>query len=126
MKRGGIAVYWGDEGNGCYGEKKRMLNVEDQDDIVVDEDEIHGDIEEGEIPNVHKSPVGQSQHERERHEAIHIPYREWCEDRVNRKATDSQHTVNSGKEGYRFPTIAMDYMYMGARGENLYQYWWRR
>ena len=65
----------GDEGEG------RKDEEEDQD----------GDEEEAQEPVTRRAPKGPTKEEREKHEATHLPFREWCQHCIRGRGRNKPH-----------------------------------
>ena len=118
----GVAVYWDADANeGRKDQKRWICEIDEKEEVVQDSDDMEegiieaGSDDEGLEPKVPKAPNMPSEREREIHEVTHIPYREWCEACVEGKAIDSPH--KKSKEEHDVPTVGMDYMFMGSKGE---------
>ena len=74
------------------------------------------DIEEEEetrTPVKARTPHRVSQKEREDHEILHTPYREWCKYCVRARAKNSQHRAQSkGDKNTEVPRISIDSFFM--------------
>ena len=79
------------------------------------------EIEEGEEGKNVKAgviPYRPTQEEVDRHQATHLPFRNWCPVCVRAKAPTPGHRRQDKKEEGRIPRISMDYMYMQKAGED--------
>ena len=66
-----------------------------------------------------RSPSAPTKEEKAAHEIHHTPFRSWCVHCVRGRAVASPHlTMARGKEEQVYPMIAMDYLHLGAKGED--------
>ena len=73
----------------------------------------------GEAPVVvAKSPGSPSHEDRERHNATHLPYRNWCPICVQARGREDDHRRAKEKDEGTVPTIVMDYKCFGQDEED--------
>ena len=70
--------------------------------------------EEERAPNILRSPVKPSRREVEEHNAVHMPYRDWCPHCVRGRGIDSPHRTTE-KDPSRVPMICADYGYLSNK-----------
>ena len=75
-----------------------------------DEDEE----EEAQEPVTRKAPKGPTKEERERHEATHLPFREWCPHCVRGRARNRPHkkAKEDDEKETKVVRVSMDYFFM--------------
>ena len=76
--------------------------------------------EEAEEPKVRKAPKGPSKEERAKHEATHLPFREWCKHCVRGRGKNTPHKKQKEKEEEntsKVSRVIMDYFFMSQEEE---------
>ena len=88
-----------------------------------EEDDRDGDEEEAQQPVTRRAPKGPTKEEREKHEATHLPFREWCQHCVRGRGRNKPHKkkTEDEKEDNRVPRISMDYFFMSQEEEKASQ-----
>ena len=88
--------------------------------MIVESQEEAEDEEEVQEPKIRRAPKEPTKAERERHEALHLPYREWCRHCVRGRGRNKPHkTRNLGGEEdeNKVPRISLDYFFMSKEEE---------
>ena len=88
-----------------------------------DEDGTDKDEEEAQEPVTRRAPKGPTKEEREKHEATHLPFREWCQHCIRGRGRNKPHKkkAEEEKEGNRVSRISMDYFFMSQEEEKASQ-----
>ena len=70
--------------------------------------------EEAQEPKIRRAPKEPTKAERERHEALHLPYREWCRHCVRGQGRNRPHKAESDRdtEENQVSRISMDFVFM--------------
>ena len=63
------------------------------------------------VPKIATKPCKPSQEEVDRHNAIHLPFRSWCDICVQGRGQEAAHRKNKDKEGHDQEMIEIDYGY---------------
>jgi len=77
------------------------------------------DREEAQEPKIRRAPKEPTRAERERHEALHLPYREWCRHCVRGRGRNRPHRAEGGrdKDENQVSRVSMDYFFMSQEEE---------
>ena len=95
---------------GQDGETASQEKVEGQEETE-EEDEVQQ-------PRVRRAPKEPTKAERERHEALHLPYREWCRHCVRGRGRNRPHRKQTGgEEENKVPRVTIDYFFMSKEEE---------
>ena len=91
-----------------------------EDDAAADEEEEpSGDEEEARAAKVRRAPKGPTQLEREQHEALHLPYRDWCGHCVRGAGETTPHRRKSAEseeeKANKVPRMVLNYHFMSTR-----------
>ena len=84
-----------------------------------DEDAADKDEEEAQEPATRKAPKGSTKEEKEKHEATHLPFREWCQHCVRGRGRNKPHKkkTEEEEEENKVTRISMDYFFMSQAEE---------
>ena len=96
----------------------RVRTEPEQGEEHVQEDE-DGDEEEAQEPKTRRAPKGPTKEEKEKHEATHLPFREWCQHCVRGRGRNKPHKkkTEDEKEENKVSRISMDYLFMSQDEE---------
>ena len=88
-----------------------------------EEGEERTDEEEAQEPVTRRAPKGPTKEEREKHEATHLPFREWCQHCIRGRGRNKPHKkkTEEEKEGHRVSRVSMDYFFMSQEEEKASQ-----
>ena len=79
-----------------------------------DEEDYQGrDEEEAQEPVTRRAPKGPTKEEREKHEATHLPFREWCHHCIRGRGRNKPHKkkIEEEKEENTVSRLSMDYFF---------------
>ena len=81
------------------------------------------DEEEAQEAVTRRAPKGPTKEEREKHEATHLPFREWCQHCIRGRGRNKPHKkkTEEEKEGHRVSRVSMDYFFMSQEEEKASQ-----
>ena len=78
--------------------------------------------EEAAEPKIRRAPKGSTKEERERHEATHLPFRDWCKHCLRGRGRNRPHQSRKGNaEESQVVRISMDYFFMSKEEEKASQ-----
>ena len=75
--------------------KKLSKTESEQGEEREDEDAADKDDEEAQEPVTRKAPKGPTKEEKEKHEATHLPFREWCQHCVRGRGRNKPHKTKT-------------------------------
>ena len=101
------------------GEQGEELDEEDGDEG----DEEEQEEEEAQEPITRRAPKGPTKEEKEKHEATHLPFREWCQHCIRGRGRNKPHKkkAEEKKGGNTVSRISMDYFFMSKEEEKASQ-----
>ena len=112
-------------------EERAFLGAEVEADGVeesgIDGEECSEDGEEARVPKIRRAPRGPTQLEREQHEALHLPYRDWRGHCVRGAGEKTPHRrkgfETEDEKRNKVPRMVLNYHFMSTRdagnGKNL-------
>ena len=85
----------------------------------IDGEECSEDGEEARVPKIRRAPRGPTQLEREQHEALHLPYRDWCGHCVRGAGEKTPHRrkgfETEDEKRNKVPRMVLNYHFMSTR-----------
>ena len=107
-------------------DRRAGIRVEDLDQSEIDGKE-GSEEDEARVPKIRRAPRGPTQIEREQHEALRLPYRDWCAHCVRGSGESTPHkrkNLESEEEQQnKIPRMVLNYHFMSTRdaghGDNL-------
>ena len=95
------------------------IEAEGFEESGIDGEECSGDGEEARVPKIRRAPRGPTQLEREQHEALHLPYRDWRGHCVRGAGEKTPHRrkgfETEDEKKNKVPRMALNYHFMSTR-----------
>ena len=99
-------------------DRRAEIGVEDLDQSGIDGEE-GSEEDEARVPKIRRAPRGPTQIEREQHEALRLPYRDWCAHCVRGSGEKTPHKrkglESEEDQQNKIPRMVLNYHFMSTR-----------